>query len=107
MRSLLLVIVALVGLGMHAAMAQTNPPTSGPPGAEGGRPPGPPPEAFSACSGKAQGTACTMIAPRGETMTGTCEAGPGQRGGPGASSDNGQLACRPDRMPPGKPDEKR
>ena len=102
-----LLVVAVLSLWAQGVLAQTSPANPGPPGADGGRPPGPPPEAFSACSGKTQGTACAMTMPRGDTMSGTCEAGPQQKAGPGASSESGQLACRPDRMPPGRPDEKR
>ena len=45
-----LLIVAVLGFWAQGVLAQTPPPNSGAPGADGGRPPGPPPEAFSACS---------------------------------------------------------
>ena len=61
---------------------------------------GPPPEAFSACEGQAEGAAVTVRLPDGKTLPGTCKAtasgalaaqpaggpppgGPGGPGGPG------------------------
>lgn len=69
---------------------------SGPPGGDGGRPPGPPPEAVAACSGKAAGAGCSFTGRQGESLSGQCETPPG-----GASSSSGTvLACRPANMPP-------
>lgn len=115
MRRLVLLLAAIASLCAQAAIAQTNQVNSGPPSigegrphAGGGHPPGPPPEAFSVCSGKIQGAACSMTSPRGESMSGTCAgAPPDHPGGQGVSSGAGQLVCRPDRMPPGRPGEKR
>lgn len=39
---------------------------------EGGRPPGPPPEAFKACEGKNPGDTVQIQTPRGDTISGTC-----------------------------------
>lgn len=51
------------------------------------RPPGPPPEAIEACSGKAAGDACE-VAHDGHTLAGTCRSGP---------DGAGPLACAPAR----------
>lgn len=48
---------------------------------------GPPPEAYKACEGKTAGTPAQMKGPRGETVTGVCEA------------LDGVLALRPDQPP--------
>lgn len=53
-----------------------------------GRHHGPPPEALSACSGKAQGATCSFTH-RDHTMEGTCEQGP----------QGDTTACRPARPP--------
>ena len=39
----------------------------------GGRPQGPPPEAYTACEGKNAGDAAEFISPHGDTVTGICE----------------------------------
>jgi hypothetical protein len=61
------------------------------PGGQGGehrhRPP--PPEAIAACQGKASGTACSFVGPRGHNRAGACFAPP-QAGG-----EKHPLACRP------------
>jgi hypothetical protein len=73
----------------------------------GDHPNGPPPEAISACSGKASGASCSFVGRQGEQLTGTCFSPPprGQQGAqgaaPAAGSSNNQgakpLACRPTR----------
>ena len=50
-----------------------------------GRPCGPPPEAYTACEGKSIGEAAQFVSPRGETVSGTCEA------------EGDRLVLRPDR----------
>ena len=52
----------------------------------GGRPQGPPPEAYTACEGKSAGDTAQIVTPNGDTMTGTCE----QQGD--------KLVLRPDNM---------
>ena len=47
---------------------------------------GPPPEAYTACEGKSAGATAEMVTPRGETLTGTCEA-----------ERDGKLVLRPER----------
>jgi len=42
-------------------------------GTPGGKPPGPPPEAVAACTGKAVGASVSFTGRRGETVTGICE----------------------------------
>lgn len=54
---------------------------------------GPPPEAFTACEGKAAGDACT-VTHDDQTLTGTCVAPP-------ADAPDARIACRPDNMPEG------
>ena len=74
----------LVGLGLAAGLgvlalaadAEANPPA-------------PPPEAFTACDGKARGDACTVQI-HDHTMNGVCDAPPGES----------RLACRPSGPPP-------
>ena len=53
---------------------------------------GPPPEAFEACSGLAEGAACS-VTHDGRTLTGSCRSGP--QGSP--------LACAPSGPPPERP----
>ncbi len=80
-----LTCVAL-GAFMTASFAQQGRPT----------PPSPPPEAYAACKGKAEGDAVTLTMPDGKTLAGTCRTmdgtlvaapaggpgGPGGAGGP-------------------------
>lgn len=54
---------------------------------------GPPPEAFTACEGKAAGDACTVTTPHGDELAGTCATPP----------EDTRLACRPSHMPEGGP----
>ncbi|MGB3072075.1 MAG: hypothetical protein WBC18_26265 [Ottowia sp.] len=37
-----------------------------------GQPPSPPPEAYTACEGKAEGASVTLTMPDGKTLAGTC-----------------------------------
>lgn len=55
---------------------------------------GPPPEAYKACEGKAEGVTAQFKNPEGETITGTCRIA------------DGRLVLRPDRTP-GNPREGR
>ncbi|HTP49423.1 MAG TPA: hypothetical protein VMK42_01895 [Anaeromyxobacteraceae bacterium] len=52
----------------------------------------PPPEAFEACSGLAEGTACS-VSHGGHTLSGTCRSGP----------EGSPLACAPSGPPPERP----
>ena len=54
----------------------------------GRRPPGPPPEAYTACEGKSAGDKAEFVSPHGDTVTGTCE------------ESGGRLVLRPDNPPP-------
>jgi len=54
---------------------------------------GPPPQAFTACDGKAHGDACS-VSFHGTDVSGTCDAPPGES----------RLACRPDHPPPPPPE---
>ncbi|MDH4419334.1 MAG: hypothetical protein QE485_19160 [Acidovorax sp.] len=81
-----LVLLAL-GATTLAAWAQPE---------RGGTPPAPPPEAYAACKGKAEGASVTLTMPDGKTLAGTCRTmngtlvampaggpgGPGGAGGP-------------------------
>jgi hypothetical protein len=51
---------------------------------------GPPPEAYTACSGKTAGAAAQFIDPRGETVSGTCE------------QEGDRMVLRPDRSSKGQ-----
>ncbi|MBS0377768.1 MAG: hypothetical protein JSS29_04720 [Proteobacteria bacterium] len=65
---------------LAAPLAFAAPPTEA---ALGGRPPGPPPEAIAACSGKTEGTKVTVTLPDGRTLAATCHL------------QNGVMAARP------------
>jgi hypothetical protein len=73
-------------LVLQVAYADSN--TGGPPS---GNPPGPPPEAVSACSGKSAGDTVTFTLRDGKQVSGTCQL------------ENGVLAARPDHMQGGGP----
>jgi hypothetical protein len=47
----------------------------------------PPPEAYAACEGKAEGAPAQLVGPQGETVTGTC------------GFEGNRLVLRPDRPP--------
>ncbi|MDD0809457.1 hypothetical protein PSQ20_03855 [Curvibacter sp. RS43] len=89
---------AALGLCSLAAQAQNGPPS--------GQPPGPPPEAVAACTGKTVGTACSFTGRQNDTLSGQCATAPS--GPPGSSSSSASsssssssstLACRPSNMP--------
>jgi|GEM_PF-769949 len=104
-------LLTLLGWALltSAGMAQTQ---NGPPQGDSGgdRPHGPPPEAISACQGKANGAACTFTGRRGEQLTGTCFTPPDKPAGPPdgtqgqhsmvkqADSSPRPMACRPVRQ---------
>ena len=78
--------LALLALGATTLAAWAQP-------ERGGTPPAPPPEAYAACKGKAEGTSVTLTMPDGKTLAGTCRTmngtlvampagGPGGAGGP-------------------------
>lgn len=78
--------LALLALGATTFAAWAQP-------ERGGTPPAPPPEAYAACKGKAEGASVTLTMPDGKTLTGTCRTmngtlvampagGPGGAGGP-------------------------
>ena len=83
---------AALGLALSAlaAGAVAQQPPSGGPG--GGRPMGPPPEAYTACQGKTEGASVTITTPDGKQMAATCVKGL-----------DGRLAARPNDMPKGPP----
>ena len=53
----------------------------------GGRPQGPPPEAYTTCEGKSEGDTAEFETPRGDTVTGTCVL------------EDDRLVLRPDNPP--------
>lgn len=81
--------LALLALGATTVAAWAQP-------ERGGTPPTPPPEAYAACKGKAEGASVTLTMPDGKSLTGTCRTmngtlvampaggpgGPGGAGGP-------------------------
>jgi hypothetical protein len=80
-------IIAMTLLGIFIAFSGFS---YGAVAQEGGRRHhGPPPEAYTACEGMAAGDTAEFISPRGDTVTGTCEA------------DGDRLVLRPDNPPPG------
>jgi hypothetical protein len=55
----------------------------------------PPPEAYTACEGKASGDNSSFTSPRGHNVTGTCQ------------EMDGRLFLRPDNPPPGQGGKRR
>lgn len=84
-----LAFLAFLALGAVPLAARAQP-------ERGSTPPAPPPEAYAACKGKAEGTTVTLTMPDGKTLPGTCRTmngtlvarpaggpgGPGGAGGP-------------------------
>ncbi len=73
-------------LGAHAHAASSSSSST----AEGRRPPGPPPEAIAACTGKSEGAEVSFTGRNGETLSGICR------------SHDGKLAAAPKDMPGGE-----
>ncbi len=67
-------------IALAAPLALAAPPAES---AQGGHPPGPPPEAIAACSGKTEGTKVTITLPDGRALAATCHL------------HNGVMAARP------------
>ncbi len=72
--TLLGILIAVNAFGNNASSQET-----------GRRHHGPPPEAYTACEGKAVGDTAEFVSPRGETVTGTCK------------QEGDRLVLRPDR----------
>ena len=66
-----LLILVLLGLVSSTLQAQSGP-------RQGQHPPGPPPEAISACEGKAAGDEVSFAGRGGETLAAICQARGGQ-----------------------------
>ncbi|AMX03949.1 hypothetical protein [Microbulbifer thermotolerans] len=64
-------LTGLILLGLLSACGHAAPP-------EGKRPSGPPPEAFEACEGKAEGDQVTFPGREGEDLEATCQQEDGQ-----------------------------
>lgn len=79
-------------LGTLPAMAQPRAPHDG-------QPPAPPPEAFTACQGQAEGAAVTITLPDGKTLEGTCRTI--------TTASGTALAARPNGRPDGPPPPQR
>ncbi len=60
----------------------------------GGRRQGPPPEAYAACEGKSAGDKAEFVSPRGDTVTGVCEA------------EGDAMVLHPDNPPPDRGKER-
>jgi hypothetical protein len=99
---------AMLGLSfgvLAAAVAAQSAPTGAANQQSGDRPHGPPPEAITACSGKAAGAACSFVGRRGEQLSGTCFTPPprpasaqdanGSYGAKNATQEKMPMACRP------------
>ena len=67
----LLAKAALLLAAPFAALAQSTA-DGGPPPDQGGKHPGPPPEAIAACTGKAVGTQASFTDRGGRTVSGAC-----------------------------------
>jgi hypothetical protein len=77
-------VLSALNVFMFVAAVQAQPPA--------GNPPPLPEEAYTACSGKAQGDSCT--ATMGDrSVTGTCDIPP-------SSTGSTRLACKPSGPPP-------
>ncbi|WP_374318139.1 hypothetical protein [Aquabacterium sp.] len=81
------VLALSVGATWSAMAAGTGSNASSSSGTSCGRPPEPPPEAYTACASLSEGAACTVSSQRG-TMSGTCRKGPGGQS---------RLSCAPAR----------
>ena len=102
--SVILCLLAGINSTVQAQPSNTSTEVSVPAHRE--RPLGPPPEAYRACTSLVKGSACSMVTPRGETLSGTCEAPPGPPPSSGSPSnanavqgDSQGLSCRPTNMP--------
>ena len=62
-----------------------------------GRHQGPPPEAYTACEGKAIGDTAQFVNPGSKEVYGTCEQEGSGRGSGGGSKSGSKLVLRPDR----------
>jgi hypothetical protein len=83
-------------LAMPLAARAQSPSDAPPPSDQGGRHPGPPPEAIAACKGKAVGTQASFVDRGGRSVSGACtqmgdvlavpppRRSPGEHGGPPA-----------------------
>ncbi|WCM86793.1 hypothetical protein [Acidovorax sp. NCPPB 3576] len=71
--------LSLTALAASNALAQGGP---------NGQPPGPPPEAYTACKGQTEGASVTLTMPDGKTLPGTCR------------TMNGTLVAMPAGGPP-------
>lgn len=88
LRSLVRPWLARVALSALLAATSTAPVLAQPPG--GQTPPAPPPEAYAACKGKAEGASVTLTMPDGKSLAGTCRTMGGTlvampAGGPGGA----------------------
>ena len=81
--TLAILTLTFLVLPVQASSAQERKPRPG-------GPPGPPPEAYTACEGKTEGDTAEFVSPRGDTVTGTCEV------------EGDRLVLRPDNPPPGR-----
>lgn len=80
------ILAALLGAGAMIAFSAVGYEAA----AKGGRPQGPPPEAYTACEGLSAGDTAEFENPRGDTVTGTCE------------EEGDRLVLRPDNPPDGR-----
>ena len=77
-------IIALLGLSLTSAQAETKPDRQ--------HPPKPPKEAYTACANLIENDACTITTPNGNAIDGICAPTP-------ESKSSSTLACRPNDMP--------
>jgi len=72
----------LAAAGLSGCIMLAPPPPHGPPpgwyaGFRGEAPPGPPMAAWDVCAGQAEGVRPVLPGPRADSLSGTCERGPG------------------------------
>lgn len=84
------IFITLIGI-LIAVSTFANEPSSR---KSGRRHHGPPPEAYTACEDKSAGDTAEFVSPRGDTVTGTCEA------------DGDRLVLRPDNPPRRGPEDR-
>lgn len=90
--------------------SEGGPQASGAMDGQNKKPMGPPQEALTACTGKADGAACSFQSRRGDNLTGTCTTHRPRWDKQGSaeqttSSSTNPLACRPDRGQRGPQDD--
>ena len=77
-------VIALLGLSLTSAQAETKPDRQ--------HPPKPPKEAYTACANLIENDGCRISTPDGNVLDGVCAPAPD-------SKESSTLVCRPNNMP--------